>query len=98
MAKITKINVIKFYQISIAMGCRILSICLKIYILQLFTEVKGSLPIVLREDNTYDLFDVLGLFSVILQQWNFYKVEFTYNSSAGKIARKIIKILRSFGF
>ena len=53
--------------------------------------MKGPLPIILCEESPYDLIDVLGLFSVILSQWNFYKVELTYNSSAGKIARRIIK-------
>ena len=33
-----------------------------------------------------------------LQSLNFYKVEFADTSSAGKTARKITKILRSFGF
>ena len=46
----------------------------------------------------YDLIDVLGHFTVILQPWNFCKVEFTYISSARETLRKITKILRSFGF
>ena len=37
-------------------------------------------------------------FSVILQPLKFYKVEFTYTSSAVKTVRKISKFLRSVGF
>ena len=40
----------------------------------------------------YELIDVLGHFSVILQPCHFCNVEFTYVSSAGRIARKITKI------
>ena len=47
----------------------------------------------------YDLINVLSPFSVILQPWNLnLKVRFSYISSDRKIARKITKILRSFGF
>ena len=42
----------------------------------------------------YALIDILGNFSVILQPWNFCKVEFTYISSARETARKITKILQ----
>ena len=55
-------------------------------------------PIALCEESPYDLMAILGSLSVILQPSNFYKVEFTSTSSAGKTARKIKKILRSFGF
>ena len=60
--------------------------------------MKRSLPIVLCEESPYDLIDVLGLFSVILQPLNFNKVKFTDTSSAGKTARKTTQILRSFSF
>ena len=46
----------------------------------------------------YDLINVLGPFSVILQPRNFFNVEFTYISNTRKIAGKITKIHRSFGF
>ena len=46
----------------------------------------------------YDLINVLGPFSVILQPRNFLKVKSTYISSARKIARRITKILGFFGF
>ena len=47
--------------------------------------------IVLCEENLYDLVNVLGPFSIILQPLNLYKVEFTYVSSARKTARKATK-------
>ena len=60
--------------------------------------MKGQLPIVLYEESHYQLINVLGHFSVILQIDICYQVEFTHTSSAGKTARKITKILGSFVF
>ena len=80
----------------IAMGLKIFIICLKIDVVWLFRKVKRQLRIVLCKESPYSLIDVLGPFSVTLQPWNFYQVKFTDTSSAGKTARKITKILRSF--
>ena len=46
----------------------------------------------------YALIDALGHCSVILQPWNFCKVEFTDICSACETRRKITKILQPFGF
>ena len=55
------------------------------------------MPIVLSEESPYDLMDVLGPFSVILQRGNFSKVEFTATTaSAGKTARKITNSSSAF--
>ena len=45
----------------------------------------------------YHLINVSGHFSVILQPWNYRKVEFTYISSTHETATKITRILQSFG-
>ena len=60
--------------------------------------MKGPLFIVLCEESPYDLIDVLDFFQFFFATMKFYKVGFTYNSSAGKIARNITKILQSVGF
>ena len=60
--------------------------------------MKRSLRTVLCEESPNDLTNVVGPFSVILQPSNFYKVEFTYTSGAGKIVSKTTKMLQSFGF
>ena len=46
----------------------------------------------------FALIDVLGHFSVIFAAMDSFKFEFTYICSAGRTARQITKILRSFGF
>ena len=60
----------------------------------------GETPIciVLCEESSYDLTKCFKHFSAILRPWHFYNVEFTYTSSPRKTARKITKILQSFGF
>ena len=58
----------------------------------LLREVKRPFPIVRCELSPYDLINVLGPFSVILQPRNL-KVEFTNTSSGDRRARKITKIL-----
>ena len=63
------------------MGLKINSICLKTYVLLVLRVLNGPLPIVLCKWNPYDLIDVLGPFSLILQPWNFCKIEFSYISS-----------------
>ena len=80
------------------MGLKIFSICLKIVVASLLREVKRQLGAVLYKESPYNLVNVLDPFSVILQPRNLFKVKFTDTSSAGKSARKITKILRSFGF
>ena len=60
--------------------------------------MKRPLRIVLCEENPYEQINVLGSFSVILQPCNFYKVEVTYTSSAGKTVTNITLLLRSFSF
>ena len=78
-------------------GLKSYSICLKIDVLYLSREVKCLLYIVLCKESPYNLINVLGLFSVMLQLSNSCKVYFIYISSASKTARKITKILHSFG-
>ena len=46
----------------------------------------------------YDLINVAGPFAVILPPCYYCKGEFTYIFSSGRTARKITKILLSFGF
>ena len=60
--------------------------------------MKRPLRIVLCKGSPYNLIDVLGPFSIILQSLNFFPVKFTDTFSAGKTMTKITKILRSFGF
>ena len=60
--------------------------------------MKRPLHIILWKESRYNVINVLGPFSLILQPWNSYVVKFTNTSSAGKTARKITKILQSFGF
>ena len=79
------------------MGLKIIRICLKIDVLQLFREIKGPLRIVLCKDSLQ--FDqcfrlVFSHFATI----KFHKVKFTNISSAVKTARKPKRILHSFGF
>ena len=50
--------------------------------------MKRPLRIVLSEEGHYNLIDILGHFSVILQPWNFLKVKFCDISSTGKTERK----------
>ena len=59
--------------------------------------MKRPLRIALCKESLYNMINVLGPFSVILQPLKFHKVEFTDTSYAGKTARKITKVLRSFG-
>ena len=75
------------------MELKILGICSKIDVSQLLREVKRSLCMVLYKESPYDLINVLGPLSVILQAQKFYKIEFTDIFSAGKKARKMTKIL-----
>ena len=77
----------------IAIGLKIFRICLKLYVLQLLIEVKLLLRTVLRGESL--LFDQFfrPLFSHF-ETMNFYEVEFNYTFSAGRTARKIIKIIR----
>ena len=85
------------YYTYIAMGLKIFGICLKIDVLQLLREVERQWRIVLCKESPYDLIDVLGPFSIILQSRNFYKGEFTDTSSAGMTVT-IAKLLQSFAF
>ena len=61
-------------------------------------EVKQPLSIVLCKDSPYNLMNVLGLFSVILQPRNFHNVKIINTFSASKTASKVTKILQSFGY
>ena len=70
------------------MGLKILSTGLKI---DLSREVKCPLRIVLFEESPYNLINVLGPFSVILQPLDLHEVEFTDTSSAGKARGKSSK-------
>ena len=55
-------------------------------------------PIARCEQSPYDLINVLGPFSVILQPLDFDKVEFSCPSSVGRTVRKITKILNILDF
>ena len=56
------------------MGLKICNIFLKINVLKLVREVKRKLRIVLCKESPYNLIDVLGSFSVILQSRDFTKL------------------------
>ena len=83
------------------MGRQLFSICLIIdvfYLLKLFKllrQVKGPLRIALCKESCYNLINVSGPYSVILQPRIFHTVRFTDTRSADKIARKITKIFQS---
>ena len=59
------------------MGLKILSICLRTYVLQLLRflrGVKGPLPFVLCEESPYDLIDVVGPFQSFCKHEIFTKL------------------------
>ena len=58
----------------IVMGLKILGIRLKIDVLKLLREMKRPLRIVLCKESPYNLINALGPCSVILQPWNFLKL------------------------
>ena len=80
------------------MGLELCSICLKMDVISVSRGMKRPLRIALCKESCYNLINALDPFSFIFQPWNFYIVNFTDTSSAGKTARKITKILQSFGF
>ena len=71
-----------------AMRLKIFCICLKTDVLKLSRDVKRLLRIVLRKDSTFNLINVLGPFSVILQPLSFHKVELADTSSADETTKK----------